>query len=673
VPDFVGNCAGVSFSTGTEDYLTEAGTGRHQRIDEVLTEGQEVSYYAASSLTAVTGYETGIAIWRDSTNILEVQSITTSSNGGGKVYWPAGGVVIYVTASVDMIFEGVNNSGASGPLFGMPRDEGVLIFNTGQSNAPGFPPLLQTTVAANPNIFVWSSTTNAFNGPRGWVVADPTRAYSTGYNGTDIYVGYYHGNTCPVWLGLAQRVQEATGKKVYAFSVAKPGVSITEWSGVVGSEGPVYASIASEWAAASAALALIPGAPTFAAASIWIQGSNDAADAMIASDWAVKQIEFRRQCDIVIGITDRFKTSEFLLDLPPLFEWDGVRIANAQKGNASTLISIASDDYIDDVHLNGESHREIGRNRVGAAFLSGPQAKTQGLEFRTKRQKTYVNYTWVKTANSITPPIAGSYNYDAANGVARFHALDHTLASLTGKLVSLNVGSKYIIEQASDSTKSILFTVAGPVEYDTVNFVFSFAVLGTPTLGASGAPDDSALSAGRCALFPVIDSDPVADSTYFATGERIAFSRIADNTDLSWMNIGTNQSGLAQKVSGSSYLGELVSGSVIHTRHVVTTPNASGVVAVNMAIPDATEWGYIAQFSAFSASESSAGGAMVRGVVCKKTGENVYGGNGAMLGKTGTQADPIVSATGSNLVTIVGGIAAASMKHTVDFYMWRLL
>ena len=97
MPDFVDNTAGYSEVTGTADYLmTTTGTGYHLRLDQALTDGQQVAYYAIGTSNGVPAFESGVSNWDDSENTLVVDTITNSSNGGGKISWDAGTKTIYI-------------------------------------------------------------------------------------------------------------------------------------------------------------------------------------------------------------------------------------------------------------------------------------------------------------------------------------------------------------------------------------------------------------------------------------------------------------------------------------------------------------------------------------------------------------------------------------------------
>lgn len=97
MPDFVDNTAGYSEVTGTADYLmTTTGTGLHLRLDQALVDAQEVAYYAVGTSNGVDAFESGTATWDDSENTLVVDTITNSSNGGGKISWDAGDKTIYI-------------------------------------------------------------------------------------------------------------------------------------------------------------------------------------------------------------------------------------------------------------------------------------------------------------------------------------------------------------------------------------------------------------------------------------------------------------------------------------------------------------------------------------------------------------------------------------------------
>ena len=101
--DFVANCAGISTVIGSGDYVISAGTTKHRNMVDVLTDGQEVSYYVTPRESLVAGYETGTAVWDVPSSSLVVQSVLTSSNSNAKVSWTVGEKVVYITASTLML------------------------------------------------------------------------------------------------------------------------------------------------------------------------------------------------------------------------------------------------------------------------------------------------------------------------------------------------------------------------------------------------------------------------------------------------------------------------------------------------------------------------------------------------------------------------------------------
>lgn len=104
MPDFVDNCAGITSVTGTAAYLIDPiGTGRHLRPDQVLTDRQQVAYYAVYESTGTTGFESGLASWSSSQNTLTVLSVTGSSNGNAKVSWGEGNKIIHIVANSAML------------------------------------------------------------------------------------------------------------------------------------------------------------------------------------------------------------------------------------------------------------------------------------------------------------------------------------------------------------------------------------------------------------------------------------------------------------------------------------------------------------------------------------------------------------------------------------------
>lgn len=96
MPDFVDNTAGFSIITGTADYLmTTTSTGKHLRLDQALTNGQQVAYYAIGKSNGADAFESGIGTWQSSGTTLVRGTITNSTNGG-TISWDAGTKTIYI-------------------------------------------------------------------------------------------------------------------------------------------------------------------------------------------------------------------------------------------------------------------------------------------------------------------------------------------------------------------------------------------------------------------------------------------------------------------------------------------------------------------------------------------------------------------------------------------------
>ena len=99
MPDFVDNTAGYSEVTGTSDYaMTTTSTGRHRRLDQALTDGQQVAYYAIGTSNGADAFESGIGTWQSSGTAL-VRGTVTNSTNGGTISWDAGTKTVYIVAS----------------------------------------------------------------------------------------------------------------------------------------------------------------------------------------------------------------------------------------------------------------------------------------------------------------------------------------------------------------------------------------------------------------------------------------------------------------------------------------------------------------------------------------------------------------------------------------------
>ena len=99
MPDFVDNTAGYSEVTGTSDYaMTTTSTGRHRRLDQALTNGQQVAYYAIGTSNGVDAFESGIGTWQSSGTAL-VRGTVTNSTNGGTISWDAGTKTVYIVAN----------------------------------------------------------------------------------------------------------------------------------------------------------------------------------------------------------------------------------------------------------------------------------------------------------------------------------------------------------------------------------------------------------------------------------------------------------------------------------------------------------------------------------------------------------------------------------------------
>lgn len=99
MPDFVDNTAGYSIITGTADYLmTTTSTGKHLRLDQALTNGQQVAYYAIGTSNGADAFESGIGTWQSSGTKL-VRGTVTNSTNGGTISWDAGTKTVYIVAN----------------------------------------------------------------------------------------------------------------------------------------------------------------------------------------------------------------------------------------------------------------------------------------------------------------------------------------------------------------------------------------------------------------------------------------------------------------------------------------------------------------------------------------------------------------------------------------------
>jgi hypothetical protein len=679
VPDFVGNCAGVSFSTGTEDYLTEAGTGRHQRIDEVLTEGQEVSYYAASSLTAVTGYETGIAIWRDSTNILEVQSITTSSNGGGKVYWPAGGVVIYVTASVAMLNSLANLTAG---LFSKPAGEPIVIFATGQSEMYGLH-TADTPLYRNDRVFVYSPAT-ALTGTRAWRVADPTAPSLTGDvpNNFTVFTGYTQGGRGNIAIAMAQRLQEQTGRDVYVYMVVMSGAAITQWDFLGSAE--VFDRIYAEWPTASAALPV--GAPSYADFALFSQGYTDGYAGMLPSYWVSKCLGFfdRISRPGIFELVKNQSTRKFIVGQPSGVRmeqrWDGSRFVDAWTGNDTTVVSM--DDYPleDQNHITGDAAVNLGQRIATLAISSAALVKSRSTGFRLVRPTTTVPTTQIREADgpNTVAPAAIKWNYDGTANTVSISAFTTVFGST--KLDMLTPNTEFRFTQTDDATKSVTFTIDAHLPPpDDPPITLLMTLTGPPVVGAGGWPDVAAHCTGGIPINAIYsriqavhDTRPEIDAAFLTTEERVLLTRLESASSNFLNDLGNQVYGPAVTVDASAALGELMPSGTIHTRHYKQTTNATATAIITSVLPDNTRWGYLIHYGSMRNDYSAAGSASVRGAVLKLGAGVSNGAAGTVYGSSGTPPAPAVTQSGGSLNVTVTGIASQTWKHTVDVYMWPL-
>jgi hypothetical protein len=370
--DIVANTAGYSNTEGTADYVVEAeSTGKHQRIDQVLTDGQQVEYYCELNSTDA-GFEQGVAIWRSSTSTLEVQNVLSSSNGGGKVFWAAVKKILYIVTGRSQI-KYPQSMWYSGK-------EAIVILSGFDSNAAGsggYTPAGGQTY--NANVFCYASSAGQVpysTSNLGWYALDPTAAnreneYASALTvGNGTYTGQILGDNGNPAMAMGDAIQKATGIPVYIFQIARGGTRADYWGAGAG--------LTDLSALLPDALAAVPGAPTYADIILCSVGANDAVQGYTAeqyyTNWGVLRSEL-----ISGGWWDVDQTQYIHIEIPDNGSvsnypgWMGLQYMLTRTDNRVSMIGIANSTYdaTFPIHFLPPSYTRQGR--IGAAMaLVGP-------------------------------------------------------------------------------------------------------------------------------------------------------------------------------------------------------------------------------------------------------------------------------------------------------------
>lgn len=263
----VDNCAFISAVPGTDDYLMSVtGTGRHLRPDQVLTDQDEVSYYAVYEDASEDGFEAGVGVWNDTLSTLEVSTITSSSNNGAKVSWLSGNKIVYIVASTESLT----------PKTWWAGKDKIVIGAYGDGTSRGNGGVVAGVIPDDDGIFVYVTPSATVPYDTGYLALgnySPDAAIRTAEYASAITLGYttytgqmFGGNGNPAWAA-AYQIRQETGLPVYVYQCSKLDTTQEFWS-----TGNGWATLEAQ---AAAALALIPGEPEYFDILIGATGATD--------------------------------------------------------------------------------------------------------------------------------------------------------------------------------------------------------------------------------------------------------------------------------------------------------------------------------------------------------------------------------------------------------------
>lgn len=369
MPQIILNTAGTCRTTGTADPVIIGETGQSGSFDDIA-DGTEIVYFRRYADSGRAGFENAIGIWRSATGKIERTSVTKSSNAGAAVVWGVGLQIIDVTAFPSMIQK---------PWWSGKDKIVILVY--GDSNAAGSGGSDPGVIPNDDQVFVYATPTGAVPydvTALAWASHDPDDTLRSAEYASAITLGYttYTGqlmgsNGNPGWA-MGYRLRQISGLPVYVYSSAKGGTTQAFWS-----TGNGWATLDSQ---VPAALAAIPGAPTYFDIILGGTGANDQIALLSAEDWYTDWREFRTAAQTE-GWWDVDNTQYFHLECPQeatvtgyLDGWPGyVHMVNRSRERV-VLLSSAGFEIAPDglgVHFLPEYYKKQGTAgaEVSAGFI----------------------------------------------------------------------------------------------------------------------------------------------------------------------------------------------------------------------------------------------------------------------------------------------------------------
>ena len=526
---FHDNTAGVVSSPGTNDFTSFTDSGQFDSFTD-LPNGEYA--YIAKPASNKDGWELGEGVWDGTT--LTRRTVYTSSNGGSKVNF-SGKIIVYITATSDML----ERAGID-PFKYKADDEPIAIFVTGQSNA------LQiwasrVTEEYNPNIFDWATdgirlagTGTVTGSPAVWDAppeqdpakfewrqVDPNAAsyvispddipqtlgdYGEDQDPLQIYTGHTRGGAGGIAWGLADRLEKATGRKVYMLCVARGAEPISSW----GTGGDMRTEINTQATNALAALTALHPGVTFFDAHVWMQGEQDATIATPAVEYADAWVDYHDWFDTNFG--DDYKTRRFICDTNQrnigLAAWEGLRYAHQKSLDRTVMLPSNNKEIIDFFHFHGDQHTKYGEE-IARAIVFGPDPVLRPEDVFIPNDQfediVYTTYTY-DGASASRPALTvfrGYYNHDAGDTTLR---INHTPTLLGGTQYIGDIKSGDTVTFTKDASNYEVWTCSsdGTFTNDTDGGYWSFSASVVRT-GTISIGDDVTLTTSAQHFRDVVD------------------------------------------------------------------------------------------------------------------------------------------------------------------------